>query len=205
MQRAFTYGMMWNDILNLASMDYTAQTSQGSVDGTYRLQEGRVAENPNYTDAAGTDMPEYYQTRYRLLFTSDDGTFTDKVVAYGTLGEIKKKDVTITWSDNLDIPYTGKPQCPPATINGAFQSDVDAGLVVSGPTAPGTYTNIGQYTLTPAQVSLSGSGSTSYNLTNVPPVTFNIVKATVALHCICVKQGDDTVTNKLPSRKTNLG
>ena len=145
------YGDTWGDIVT-GLTNITANIGGVPVEGTYTL------ENADTMPAAGENQ------EYRVLFTSNDGTYTNIVAAKGNV-KIAPKPVTVTGITAADKVYDGTTAATldwsKASVTGTVGGDE---LTVTSATGAFASKNVGSQTVTISGITLDGDAKDNYTV-----------------------------------------
>ena len=145
------YGDTWGNIVT-GLTNITANIGGVPVEGTYTL------ENADTMPAAGENQ------EYRVLFTSNDGTYTNIVAAKGNV-KIAPKPVTVTGITAADKEYDGTTEATldwsKASVTETVGGDV---LTVNSATGAFASKNVGSQTVTISDITLDGDAKDNYTV-----------------------------------------
>ena len=145
------YGDTWREIVT-GLTNITANIGGVPVEGTYTL------ENANTMPAAGENQ------EYRVLFTSNDGTYTNIIAAKGEVN-IAPKPVTVTGITAADKEYDGTTDATldwsKASVTGTVGGDE---LTVTSATGAFASKNVGSQTVTISGITLDGDAKDNYTV-----------------------------------------
>lgn len=145
------YGDTWGDIVT-GLTNITANIGGVPVEGTYTL------ENADTMPAAGENQ------EYRVLFTSNDGTYTNIVAAKGNV-KIAPKPVIVTGITAADKVYDGTTAATldwsKASVTETVGGDV---LTVNSATGAFASKNVGSQTVTISNITLDGNEDGNYTV-----------------------------------------
>lgn len=152
-----TYGMTWDDIVKVDQNAISAKVGETPVEGTYFVQDATTIPD------AGKDV------EYKVLFTSNDGTYKNIEVASGTV-DIAPKSVTVSGITAENKVYDGDTDATIITY-GATISDIvsDDNVTIDVTGATGTFDNknVGTgKTVTISGIALGGADKDNYKLTS---------------------------------------
>lgn len=152
-----TYGMTWGEIVNIADSKISANVGGQPVEGTYSVKDAATIP------AAGEDV------EYQVLFTSNDGSYTDYVAYTGTV-DIAPKSVTVSGITAENKEYDGSTNATIIT-DGATISDIigNDAVTINAAGATGTFEdeNVGtDKTVTISGIVLGGADKDNYKLTS---------------------------------------
>ncbi len=157
-----TYGMTWDDIVKVDQNAISAKVGETPVEGTYFVQDATTIPD------AGKDV------EYKVLFTSNDGTYKNIEVASGTV-DIAPKTVTVSGIAAENKEYDGSTNATIIT-NGATISDIvsDDNVTIDVTGATGTFDNknVGTgKTVTISGIALGGAAAANYTLSDTTATT----------------------------------
>lgn len=157
-----TYGMTWGEIVNIADSKISANVGGQPVEGTYSVKDAATIP------AAGEDV------EYQVLFTSNDGSYTDYVAYTGTV-DIAPKSVTVSGITAENKVYDGSTNATiitdGATISGIVGDD-DVTIDITSATGTFEDKNVGTgKTVTIRGIALGGVAAANYTLSDTPATT----------------------------------
>lgn len=177
-----TYGMTWNQIIDTTGLKvYLGNTE---INGTFTITDDGADDNiPDAGDDVG----------YQVLFTSEDGTYTNIVAARGTV-DIARKPVTVTGITAEDKVYDGGNSAELSYEDVNFVGKVDGdSLTIDSATGTFSDENAENNKAVTVSVTLDNSNYVVNDMTlyaNITPKTLTDINVTGTL----TKVYDATVT-----------
>lgn len=177
-----TYGMTWNQIIDTTGLKvYLGNTE---INGTFTITDDGADDNiPDAGDDVG----------YQVLFTSEDGTYTNIVAASGTV-DIARKPVTVTGITVEDKVYDGGNSAELSYEGVNFVGKVDGdSLTIDSATGTFSDENAENNKAVTVSVTLDNSNYVVNDMTlyaNITPKTLTDINVTGTL----TKVYDATVT-----------
>lgn len=183
-----TYGMTWGEIVNINDSKISANVGGQPVEGTYSVKDAATIPD------AGKDV------EYQVLFTSNDGSYTD-YVAYTGKVDIAPKSVTVSGITAENKVYNGSTDATLATDGATISGIVDDDdVTIDITSATGTFEdeNVGTgKTVTISGIALDGADKDNYKLTSdSATTTANITAKAVTVSGITAENKEyDGTTN----------
>ena len=163
------YGDTWADIVSVDASKITAKVGDETITGTYTVKDS--TSRPGAGNAVN----------YKVLFTSDDGSY-ENVEVYSDTVNIAKKSVTITGLEVEDKVYDGDADADvtgTAALTGVLEGD---NVIVTHGNAVFVDENAGDNkTVNFSGYSLSGTDAFNYELSAQPSATASITPKPVTI------------------------